>query len=216
MLETMRDFFNHRLDGYEAHQLEAIQGAREFYPLTAACLPQKENARLLDLGCGTGLELETYLASHPTAEVTGIDLAEEMLEAFRMKFPDRALTLLQGSYFTIPFGERCYDAAVSVESLHHFTKAEKIPLYRKVLRALKPEGYFIITDYFAASEEQENYFRAELLRLRQAQGIHDEEFYHYDTPLTVAHEMQALQEAGFSQVELLKRWDTTCLLRAMA
>lgn len=88
MLETMRDFFNHRLDGYEEHQLGVIQGAREFYPLTAAYLPQKENARLLDLGCGTGLELEPYLASHPTAEVTGIDLAEEMLKAFRMKFPD--------------------------------------------------------------------------------------------------------------------------------
>ena len=37
-----------------------------------------------------------------------------------------------------------FDAAVSVESLHHFTKEEKIPLYDKLRKALKPGGYFIL------------------------------------------------------------------------
>ncbi|WP_242829221.1 MULTISPECIES: class I SAM-dependent methyltransferase [unclassified Butyrivibrio] len=29
----------------------------------------------------------------------------------------------------MPFGDGIFDAAVSVESLHHFSKEEKIPLY---------------------------------------------------------------------------------------
>lgn len=35
MLEKMDEFFNRRLDGYEEHQLNAIEGAREFYPHAA-------------------------------------------------------------------------------------------------------------------------------------------------------------------------------------
>ena len=30
-----------------------------------------------------------------------------------------------GSYFDVPLGEGVFDTAVSVESLHHFTKEEK-------------------------------------------------------------------------------------------
>ena len=40
------------------------------------------------------------------------------------------------------------------------------------------------------------YFR-ELERLKREQGIHDGEFYHYDTPLTVGHECEILSECGF-------------------
>ncbi len=214
MLEKMSDFFNRRLDGYEEHQLHAIEQAETFYPLTAQYLPANPHARVLDLGCGTGLELGYYFARNPTAEVTGIDLAGEMLQALERKFPDKNLTLVQGSYFTLPFGENRYDAAVSVESLHHFTQAEKIPLYQKVFRALVPGGFLILTDYFADSDEQEAFFRRELRRLKEEQGIRDEEFYHFDTPLTVPHEAEALQKAGFAKVEELGQWAATHLLRA--
>ena len=149
MLEKMGAFFDARLEGYEEHQLTAIEGAREFYPFTAGLLPAEPGARVLDLGCGTGLELEGYFARNPAAAVTGIDLAPGMLEALRRKFPGKDLTLILGSYFDAELGEGVFDAAVSVESLHHFTKAEKIPLYEKLHRALKPCGYFILTDYFA-------------------------------------------------------------------
>lgn len=35
MLEKMDDFFNKRLEGYEEHQLHAIEQAEIFYPATA-------------------------------------------------------------------------------------------------------------------------------------------------------------------------------------
>lgn len=115
----------------------------------------------------------------------------------KAKFSGRVLTVIQGSYFDVPFEENHYDAVVSVESLHHFSKEEKIPLYQKVLAALKPDGFFLLTDYFAASEEQEELLRAELLRQKAEQGIQDGELYHFDTPLTVEHEQEALKTAGF-------------------
>ena len=214
MLEKMGAFFDARLEGYEAHQLTTIDEAAQFYPFTARCLPQTPGARILDLGCGTGLELGYYFELVPTAKVTGVDLAPGMLDELRRKFPEKALTLVLGSYFDVPFGESAFDAAVSVESLHHFTQEEKIPLYAKLRKALKAGGYFILTDYFAADQAEESFRRAELLRLKREQNITDDEFYHFDTPLTVDHEKEALLAAGFADLAVLKNWGNTYILKA--
>ena len=211
MLEKMDAFFEARLEGYDAHMRNDIEGAREFYPFTAAQLPE---GHILDLGCGTGLELEYYFAGNPDGAVTGIDLSAGMLAALETKFPDKDLTLIRGSYFDVPLGEAQFDAAVSVESLHHFPMVQKIPLYARLHRALKPGGYFILTDYFAPDDAYEAFYFGELQRLKAEQGIADEEFYHYDTPLTAAHEKEALQEAGFSKVEILQSWGATNCLKA--
>lgn len=214
MLEKMDAFFEARLAGYDDHMLTDIEGAGEFYPFTARCLPEIPGARILDLGCGTGLELEFYFQGNPLASVTGIDLSEGMLAALREKFPDKNMTLIRGSYFDLPLGEDCFDAAVSVESLHHFTRDEKTNLYRKLCAALTGDGYFILTDYFAHEDAFEDYCRAELRRLKAEQGIADTDFYHYDTPLTVEHETEALLAAGFSRVTVLKNWGATYTLKA--
>ena len=214
MLEKMNEFFNKRLDGYDEHMMTNIESSDVFYPFTANCLPKADGAKILDLGCGTGLELEHYFRLNPSAKITGIDLTESMLNALKNKFPEKELSLICGSYFDVPFDENTFNAAVSVESLHHFTKEEKIPLYTKLCKALKNGGYFILTDYFALTDEDEQAFRNELLRLKKEQGIDDNEFYHYDTPLTVEHETEALLEAGFSSAQVLNNWGATFTIKA--
>ena len=215
MLEKMSAFFEARLDGYDRHMMTNIESATEFYPFTASLLPTSPNCHILDLGCGTGLELEAYLPLCPCAKVTGIDLSQGMLTALRRKFADQDITLIAGSYFDVPFGEGVFDAAVSVESLHHFTKEEKVPLYSKLHAALKENGYFILTDYFSLSDEEEMMHRRNLAAIKAEQGICDGEFYHYDTPLTVQHETDALLEAGFSSVQVLDHWGVTYTLKAV-
>lgn len=215
MLEKMRDFFENRLDGYDKHMLTNIESANEFCIFTAKCLPTQENCHILDLGCGTGLELEKYYLLNPSARVTGIDLSQGMLSALKNKFTDKNITLVLGSYFDVPFGESAFDTAVSVESLHHFTKGEKVPLYAKLHKSLKDNGYFILTDYFSLSDEEELMHYQNLIAIKTKQGIKDNEFYHYDTPLTVKHETEALLAAGFSSVEVLNNWGATYTLKAI-
>ena len=125
------------------------------------------------------------------------------------------MNLILGSYFDVPFGVNEFDCGLSVESLHHFTKEEKIPLYRKLREALKDGGYFILTDYFAESEDQEDSLRQELMKIRSEQKLSDSEFYHYDTPLTIEHEMEAFLEAGFSSVKVLNHWKNTYTVKAV-
>ena len=215
MLERMDDFFTARVDGYDEHMRANVEEDSEFYNFTASQLPQNGNEHILDLGCGTGLELEAYFEVNPTAKVTGIDLTEAMLNALKEKFKDKDITTICGSYFDVPFGEEVYDAAVSVESLHHFSKEEKIPLYIKLCKSLKSGGCFILTDYYADLDEQEDFFRRELLRIRKEENLPDDVFYHYDTPMTVAHEMEHLLAAGFSSAEEIDSWGTTHTIKAV-
>ncbi len=214
MLEGMAEFFAARLDGYDEHMRRDIEGAAEFYPFTASLLPKEAGTRLLDLGCGTGLELEDYFRRGGEGSVTGIDLSPEMLAVLAAKFPRRELNLIRGSYLTLPLGDGCFDAAVSVESLHHFPAAEKLTLYAKLCRSLISAGYFVLTDYFASSDEEEGVCFAELDALRRAQGIGAEVLCHFDTPLTVAQEKALLRRAGFASVEILKSWGKTSTLLA--
>ncbi len=81
-LEKMDDFFAARVTGYDEHMRSNIEGASDFYAYTASILPNGE-ADILDLGCGTGLELEELFKINPLAKVTGIDLSEAMLNKLK-------------------------------------------------------------------------------------------------------------------------------------
>lgn len=57
--------------------------------------------------------------------------------------------------------------------------------------------------------------RQNFTSLKAEQNITDDEFYHYDTPLTVTHETEALLKAGFSSVEVLNNWGATYTIKAV-
>ncbi len=212
--EGMGEFFDRRLEGYETHQLSCIEGAEEFYPFTAEQLPRSPGTRILDLGCGTGLELDWYFRLSQDAEVTGIDLAPGMLAALAAKFPDRRLRLRTGSYLEMPLESGYYDAAVSVESFHHYSIGEKRSLYRKIFAALRPGGALVVTDYFAASKAQARAFRAERQRLLEKAGLDEGALVHLDTPLTAEEELSAIADAGFVSARILRRWSATACIMA--
>lgn len=130
-------------------------------------MTQAQCSNILDLGCGTGLELENYFKFNPTATVTGIDLATKMLETLKSKFKDKDITLINDSYFDVELGENKYDAVVSVESLHHFTKDKKSNLYKNIFKSLKFGGYFLLTDYFSKNDIEEKANFKELEKLKK-------------------------------------------------
>ena len=93
MLEKMSDFFEARIDGYDEHMMNNIESANEFYPFTAKQLPTSESCQILDLGCGTGLELQEYYTFNPTARVTGIDLSQVMLSELKHTLAERHIKI---------------------------------------------------------------------------------------------------------------------------
>lgn len=195
-LESMDGFFSARLADYEAHM--AVW--EKAYERAAALLPG-DCGPLLDLGCGTGLELDYIFARWPELSVTGIDLCAAMLERLRAKHAGRRLTLLCADYLTAQLGEARYGAVLSVQSLHHFTPAQKGALYSRICRALRPGGFFLEVDYIACCDEEEALLRAECARRRARDGVPAHAFVHFDTPLTLPHELALLRKAGFAACE---------------
>lgn len=209
-LEEMAAFFDARADGYEAHMLKNVAGSDRFYRETIQALPVKPGMRLLDLGCGTGLELDELFRLCPDAVVTGVDLSARMLDELKKKHAARALTLIQGDYFNVPFPGP-FDAAVSVETMHHFEADRKLALYRKIAAALTPGGAYVETDFVAENDA----FEAECLAgMRSVVQEKTAGFYHIDIPMTVGHQLALMREA-FSSAELIWQGGSTAIIRAV-
>ena len=215
MLEEMSAFFTARLNGYDQHMLRDVAGCREGYEAMAQLVPASAKT-LLDLGCGTGLELDFIFPRLPQLAVTGVDMTQAMLDELRRKHPDKPLTLICGSYFDVDFGKAAFDTAVSFQTMHHFTAAKKRGLYQRVREALKPGGVYIECDYMIEDDAEEAFYFAALNRMRREQNRSPDEFVHYDTPLTIAHQTAVLREAGFTGIEQKMRVENTTILVAKA
>ncbi len=191
-LEEMSDFFVKRLDGYEEH----MSVWEKSYRLLAESVPGGCR-NILDLGCGTGLELDQIWKRNPDVEVTGVDLCRDMLDKLLEKHPDKRFTAVCQDYFQYDPGQEQWDAVISFESLHHFLPERKKELYQKIYCSVKGGGVFVLGDYIACCDEEEELLRDVYLSRRKQSEIPEDCFVHFDIPLTLEHETSLLQSAGF-------------------
>ena len=208
-LEEMSDFFSKRLDGYEEHM--SVWG--KSYKLFAELLPFRCR-EILDLGCGTGLELDHIWQKDPAIEVTGVDLCQSMLDKLLDKYSDKHLITVCQDYFRYNLGCEKWDAIISFESLHHFLPERKGELYRKIYNGLKKGGVFLLGDYIACCDEEEDLLRNVYLKKRKQSLIPDNHFVHFDIPLTLEHESRLLQDAGFIIAKVLDNPDGATIILA--
>ena len=138
-MERMNHFFAKRVNEYDEHMLNNVQGCKEGYVKMAKLIP-KSCTSLLDLGCGTGLELDEIFKKMPHINVTAIDLTQEMLDSLKQKHPDKSIDLICGSYFDFPFETGKYQCVISFQTLHHFSHDLKNKLYQKIYYSLPHDG----------------------------------------------------------------------------
>lgn len=212
-MEKMTDFFTARAEGYDEHMLQNVEGCKEAYKEVAKLIPAACKS-LLDLGCGTGLELDEIFKELPRIAVTGIDLTQAMLDKLKQKYRDKSIDLICGSYFDVDLGTSKYDCAVSFQTMHHFSHEAKTALYRKVLQSLKENGIYIESDYMVEEQEEEDFYYAENKRIRKELNLPEREFYHYDTPCTISNQLSMLTMAGFSKAEKVFRSENTTIVIA--
>ncbi|MGC8957996.1 MAG: ubiquinone/menaquinone biosynthesis methyltransferase [Candidatus Kapaibacteriota bacterium] len=110
-------------------------------------IPLKDNYKILDLATGTGNFAFTFLKENPTLEVTGIDIAENMLEIARYKnwkFGRKA-NFVVGDATQIPYPSDTFDL-VSISFGIRNVQDIKLCLY-EIFRVLKPTGHFLIVEF---------------------------------------------------------------------
>ena len=206
-LEKIEDFFDSRSEIYEEKHLASLDGGLESKRSIAEALPDNTKT-LLDLGVGTGLELEAIYERFPRIRITGIDISENLLSQLREKYKDADINVIQENYLSYDFGTAEYDAVISSMTMHHYDYHTKSGLYRKIKKALKSGGGYIENDYIlsekempdADAAEKRNFDEYELLR--KEQNLSPGDYYHFDTPLTLNHQIEVLHESGFEDVHV--------------
>lgn len=193
--------------------LNEVDGCREAYGEMSKLVPENTK-NLLDLGCGTGLELEAIFKRFPDISVTGIDLTKAMLDKLEEKYRGKNITLIQGDYFRTDLGQNRFDTAISFQTMHHFSHEMKIGLYRKICDSLKSGGVYIECDYMVETQAEEEYWYAENVRIRREQNILENGFYHYDTPCTIENQIKMFKAAGFLNAEKVYRMENTTIIIA--
>ena len=198
-VESLPDFFNsvaHLWDAKFAADCTHLhrETARRIAPTEAA-------VRILDVGCGTGLELEAIFERAPNARVTAMDQAPRMLAELARKYEARRhrIELLEASCLDWPDGLEGFDYVVSILCVHHFPPDTKVGIYRSFRQALKSGGVYVEGDQMtrgAAGSEDHELFERWIARLPG--GRRGE--WNFDVTLTAQTNRRLLLDAGFGTV----------------
>jgi ubiquinone/menaquinone biosynthesis C-methylase UbiE len=138
----MARFFDERASEYDDHQRQTVSYFESIHRAVAGEIEETTSrVRILDLGSGTGFELEGILSRAPNGQITCIDISGKMLDQLKRKYADslQNIEVVKGSFLDIPFRQRYYDYVVSVLSMHHLTYERKLDVYRRIRDALTHE-----------------------------------------------------------------------------
>lgn len=115
------------------HALNYVQSMQAF--LRTQKVELKENARILDLGCGTGLATTVLREMYPKAEIVGFDFSKSMLEVCRKKLPDVELVNGDFNRGELRLLKGKFDLIVSTGALSEYSGLEEVlPQLRALLQ----------------------------------------------------------------------------------
>lgn len=102
------------------------------------------DARVLDVGCGTGALLHRLGHAYPRAQLFGLDPVPEMLAVARRRLPP-LVALREGWAERLPYDDERFDAVVSCSMFHYIR--DPLAALREIRRVLRPGGQFVLTDW---------------------------------------------------------------------
>ncbi|MCF8009370.1 MAG: class I SAM-dependent methyltransferase [Halanaerobiales bacterium] len=203
-IEKMDIFFNKRADKYDSHMKQNVSNFNQFYNSIANQIKDNDQIiNILDIGCGTGIELKSIFDQVPRASFHCIDLSKEMLNKLKTKYQNKSqkITTELGSYLEIDFKDSFYDYALSVMSLHHLVYLDKLKLYKKIYKALKVNSIYIEGDYIVDQKKERlllNQYNKLEQEIRSKPGS-----YHIDIPFSLKTQRKVIKEAGFKDFKVL-------------
>jgi ubiquinone/menaquinone biosynthesis C-methylase UbiE len=100
---------------------------------------------VLEVGSGRGGGASYIMrALHPRS-MTGVDISHNAVAFCNRYHHVQGLRFVQGDAEDLPFADESFDAIVNIESSYGYGNMDAF--LRQVSRALRPNGYFLFTDY---------------------------------------------------------------------
>jgi ubiquinone/menaquinone biosynthesis C-methylase UbiE len=104
-----------------------------------------KNKSIVEVGCGRGGGLSYVTKTFSPSQALGIDLELKAVQFASKYHPDAGLSFKQGDALHLPVEDNSYDALLNVESSHRYLDMDLF--LSEVSRILKPDGYFLYTDF---------------------------------------------------------------------
>ena len=105
-------------------------------------------AKILDLGCGSGRPIAAYLLQHGH-QLTGVDSADSMLEMAREHFPEQCW--IEADMRSVELNQR-FDAILAWDSFFHLTPQDQHGMFTQFAKWSKPNAVLMFTSGPAAGE----------------------------------------------------------------
>ena len=121
-----------------------IQQMLEYYEI-------KENARILDIGCGKGYFLYDFKTIRPDVEIAGIDISGYALRNAREEVKDR---LIEGCCTRLPWDDDYFDLVVSMTTLHNLENFRLEQALKEMERVGKDK--YLCVESYRNEEEKAN------------------------------------------------------------
>lgn len=202
--EPMGVFFNKRADCY--YNAHILFYGEDNYKKFGDCFPKTDKPlQILDIGCGTGFELDYIWSQAPNALITCMDLARGMLDLLLKNHPDthNRITIVEASYLDWEYPDDTFDIVASRATMHHLWVEDKVKAYRNILKTLKPGGFYIENDFMVDATAAEQYRRRYETITANLPSKAKAGEYHIDIPFTLEVQEKLLRDAGFSSVEVM-------------
>lgn len=106
--------------------------------------------KIVEVGSGRGGGLAYVCRKFNPVLSTGIDIEKSAVEFSNRSFGNERLQYIVGNAVKLPLAEDYCDIVINVESSHRYLSMKSF--IEEVRRILKPEGYFLFTDFRSESQ----------------------------------------------------------------
>ncbi len=100
---------------------------------------------ITEIGCGRGGGLEYIMRQFSPLSAKGIDLDKHAIAFCNRHYSPDGLSFIQGDAQQIPLDNNTCDVVINVESSHRYPDMSLF--LGEVYRILRPDGYFLFTDF---------------------------------------------------------------------
>jgi len=107
-------------------------------------LPPREGMDVLDVGCGTGIQLASY--QEAGCRVSGIDASHAMLNVARRRLGEQA-DLRLGDAARMPYPDEAFDLVLAATVLHEMPPEVRETVLDEMKRVLRPDGRMLVIDF---------------------------------------------------------------------
>lgn len=189
-----------------------VPGFADLHRMAAILLAERapQDARVLVLGAGGGLELKAFAEAHPGWSFEGVDPAAEMLKlAERTLGPLMTRARLRRGYID-DASEGPFDAAACLLTLHFLAPEERRRTLAGIRRRLAPGAPFVAAHFsFPQGEEERARWFSRYAAFAVASGVEPDKMENARAAiearlsiLAPAQDEAMLREAGFSDIGL--------------